>query len=1139
MRIQQHSTKRRGAIIPLVAICLVVILGLVALAIDIGMVAVAKTQAQNAADAAALAGTRTFNQNTGYNLNNVPKQAVTTAVANKLFNAPFKGDPNNIVNPAADIYTSGDVKVEAGGYYYVYNDGNTSLEGFKMAFPPTAKPAAEPYTAVRVTITTTSPMFFGGVFGTSPFNVKATSVAAHRPRDVVIVMDLSGSMRFQSCPGAYFNGTNTYPHWGPRTRSFNPDPLFPKFGHYSAISTVAFQGSGTGTTGAEQIDQANISIDNNSGAAVLKDFMTTGSTLAFPYDSAKDTQNLTPGGDNFLQASSTYIKTVGDFVGATPTPAQVLDFERGVTGYTGTWNGYSEGPGYWGKTFFIWPPNPGGSDLDASVAANHADNGAKDWRQRFFFKKRTSDGALFWLDNNNLLFNTAAATGTATSDGSGVTPIMRQPNQTRTITENGVGVSYRVCINYAAIFKWLKTTPTHFPNAMTTGRIKFWTAIPDPTGDSGFNNRFWTQYPMTDLNERFWKDYVDFMLGYVENGVNTYDNSDGTNPFTSYLGNGDMWAWGTPLNTTKQDSNYVATVSNSGGYATGHTGSLAFANVKDLAGATVDLAGPQPITNASFVALQPVVITSNGHGLVNGNIVTIFGVGGVILGNVNKTWTVTVVDANRFSLNGSTGTTGVYVANTGSWIPAITGASTASPIVITTGAPHKMPLGVTGTVNITGISGNPNALGKHHITVINATQFSLTGTTGASGFTMNDTSWWEPVYYIRFGMQSTAYELNPALTTIGTLTATPDIALKAAAADASAVKIYTTVPRYMSYTDNPFRPRHHFWFGPQTWVDWLGNYSVGTHNGKNYLRWPGNVHEAQAWSCKVGISAAIDDIRNNHPNDFVGMTFFSAPSYSTGGGGNHNVAVVPLGREYQKLKDSLWFPPSTVAGIVSTITPFDPDFQNVPRARGGTCPGMGMMLTYNLLGSSLTNLRNYPTNVAYRGYVGGLGRKGSNRLVIFETDGAPNTRAVRTITSAGANSYYPVRLKDPGDITNSSNEFPTGGSYAEDEVFAMVTQICAQTTATPPGYSTARKPAQVFALGYGTLFDPGISSPAQAPALDFLQGVQYRGNVSTTSGGATFPNWQRIYGTSAQKEQRIRDAFTAIMQAGVQVSLLE
>ncbi len=84
------------------------------------------------------------------------------------------------------------------------------------------------------------------------------------------------------------------------------------------------------------------------------------------------------------------------------------------------------------------------------------------------------------------------------------------------------------------------------------------------------------------------------------------------------------------------------------------SGSLALQETGSITGAT----------NAS-----PIVITSANHGLTTGQRVTITGVGGNT--NANGTWTITVIDANTFSLNGSTGnsaytsggtwnTTGVY-----------------------------------------------------------------------------------------------------------------------------------------------------------------------------------------------------------------------------------------------------------------------------------------------------------------------------------------------------------------------------------------------------------------------------------------------------------------------------------------------
>ena len=58
MRIHARTSTRRGAVLIYITISLVALLGFIALAIDLGVVMVARTQIQNAADAAAFAGAR-------------------------------------------------------------------------------------------------------------------------------------------------------------------------------------------------------------------------------------------------------------------------------------------------------------------------------------------------------------------------------------------------------------------------------------------------------------------------------------------------------------------------------------------------------------------------------------------------------------------------------------------------------------------------------------------------------------------------------------------------------------------------------------------------------------------------------------------------------------------------------------------------------------------------------------------------------------------------------------------------------------------------------------------------------------------------------------------------------------------------
>src|SRR5262245_5006633 len=81
-RLHRHNP-RTGSILPLLAISIIALLGMIALAVDIGMVAVARTQAQDVADLAALAGARMLNGDASNpsNLNNI-NTAIATATDN-------------------------------------------------------------------------------------------------------------------------------------------------------------------------------------------------------------------------------------------------------------------------------------------------------------------------------------------------------------------------------------------------------------------------------------------------------------------------------------------------------------------------------------------------------------------------------------------------------------------------------------------------------------------------------------------------------------------------------------------------------------------------------------------------------------------------------------------------------------------------------------------------------------------------------------------------------------------------------------------------------------------------------------------------------------------------------------------------
>ena len=192
----------RGIILPLIAVSLIALVGLVALAVDIGRLAVAQTDCQNAADAAAIAGARSLDgtQDLG---------GATTNATNAATNC-------NVMGAAI---TSSEVSVQHGAYHY-----DSSAQKFTPQIPAQSP---DNYNLTQVTITHTVNTTFARVLGTSSSTVTATAMAAHRPRDIAIILDYSGSMNNESDlwnAESYLGSSINTPN--------NTDPVFPQWGPY-------------------------------------------------------------------------------------------------------------------------------------------------------------------------------------------------------------------------------------------------------------------------------------------------------------------------------------------------------------------------------------------------------------------------------------------------------------------------------------------------------------------------------------------------------------------------------------------------------------------------------------------------------------------------------------------------------------------------------------------------------------------------------------------------------------------------------------------------------------------------------------------------------------------------------------------
>lgn len=263
---------RRGSILPLVSIALIALMGMVALATDIGIMAVARTQAQGAADIAALAGTR---QLTGTD----PGPDGSANNVNTALSTGSTAATNNSVMSSA--VTSAQVTVTPTVYTY-----DSTAQRFTAMYPapatrPTVSGVVQPWSALTVNVTVSRPTFFAKVFNISSYGVTTTATAVHRPRDVAFVLDFSGSMHFSS--GMF------YPQNAAVTGSMNPDTRVPAYGPWSTMadaliwppSTLPTSSGGTSTSsvyvdnGGEAHAPSNATMDSMfNGPRVVADFTT-------------------------------------------------------------------------------------------------------------------------------------------------------------------------------------------------------------------------------------------------------------------------------------------------------------------------------------------------------------------------------------------------------------------------------------------------------------------------------------------------------------------------------------------------------------------------------------------------------------------------------------------------------------------------------------------------------------------------------------------------------------------------------------------------------------------------------------------------------------------------------------------------
>ena len=333
-------------------------------------------------------------------------------------------------------------------------------------------------------------------------------------------------------------------------------------------------------------------------------------------------------------------------------------------------------------------------------------------------------------------------------------------------------------------------------------------------------------------------------------------------------------------------------------------------------------------------------------------------------------------------------------------------------------------------------------------------------------------------------------------------------------------------------------------------VDYLQNYNMDEQIGNYYFMQPGDSYEAPLYTGKEAFQAAVDTMQNNHPNDWFTMAFYSWPRTSASDTtGRLNGVACPLGTNYTYAKSSLYFPFSTINADGTPnnteITPYDTDslsqspsanFLDTPRADGDTCFAMGLMLCYNQFAVTKTGdntLKNFVTTTPITfptGMSGGQGRKGAQKVIIFETDGLANCSATANLVNAGTYKYYKIRF----DMNKpASSEYPTINATNVNDP-TVLSQVYTLVDELKNDYGTTRNPFRLYALGFGPVF----SGPDASAALSTLQTMQFHAGTQSNASTA-LPSNQIITGTDAVMSANMVAAFTSILQNGVQIALIK
>ena len=171
---QRVTTDRRGAVLPILAVMLIVLFVCAALGVDIARMHLTRAELTTATDAACRAGTEALGRTQD------PQAAITAAVIvakqNEVAGIPLTLNPADVIVGRVTANSSGEFVFEPN--------------------PPVGQLNAVRVTGDRSTTSLDGPvgMLFGPLFGVTHFEPVMSATANRLDRDICLVLDTSGSM---------------------------------------------------------------------------------------------------------------------------------------------------------------------------------------------------------------------------------------------------------------------------------------------------------------------------------------------------------------------------------------------------------------------------------------------------------------------------------------------------------------------------------------------------------------------------------------------------------------------------------------------------------------------------------------------------------------------------------------------------------------------------------------------------------------------------------------------------------------------------------------------------------------------------------------------------------------------------------